>query len=145
MATPNEKLQGKYLQVEWVPDDGGATVLLDVYSRNFSVKQAAKDIDVSTRADVYANSEDILAGVPTRDVTIGGLDSDENTPDWDLIETGDSGTLKWYRRRKVTGMPVKSMTARVTGGGDFDSPHDGPNTWSLTFKGTSAITSGLVS
>lgn len=144
MATPNEKLLGRKMQVEWVPiTPAGATLMLDVYSRNFTVKEAPKEIDVSTRDDVYNETEDILNGVPARDVTVSGLDSDENTPDWDLIEIGDIGYLKWYRRRKTTGMPVKSMTA-VRTGKDFGSPHDTANDWTLNFKGKSAIASGTV-
>lgn len=147
MTTPNAKLLGKYLVVDWLPDGGTAPddlVTLTVYSRNFALKQASKDIDVTVRQDVLDNTEDILAGVPTRDVTISGLDSDEDTPDWDQIEIGDSGTLTWYRRGKASGKPRKSMTARCTGGGDLTSPHDNANDWSLTFKGTSAITTDVV-
>ncbi len=146
MPTPEEKLLGKKLIAEWLPEGGDPVddlITLTVYSRSFSVKQAAKDIDVTTRADVLAGEEDLLSGVPNRDITMGGLDSDVNAPDYDLIELGDKGTLTWYRRLKTTGMPKKSMLARLTGT-DFGSPHDNANDWSLAFKGLSVITTGTV-
>jgi len=143
-ATPNEKLLGRKLIVIWTPDIGDP-VTLTVYSRNFSFKQSPKEIDVSTRADLAANTEDIAAGVPSRELTIGGLDSDEDTPDYDLIDIGETGTIAWYRRGLAPGASYKYMTARVTGGPDLDSPYDNANTWSLTFKGTSAPAVGTVS
>lgn len=144
MATPNQKLLGKYLAIDCTPS-GGSLLTMQTYSRNFTVKEGAKDIDVTVRDDVLNNLEDIQAGVPSREITVSGLDSDEATPDWEAgLEVGDSVTLVWYRQGKTTGKPKRTCTARVTGK-DFGSPHDGANDWTITFKATSAITSGTVS
>ena len=142
MATPNDKLLGKYLVIDCTPT-GGSLITLQTYSRNFTVKESAKDIDVTTRDDVLNDFEDIQAGVPSREITVSGLDSDENTPDWETLEIGDECELIWYRRGKTTGKPKRTVTARVTSK-DFGSPHDGANDWTVTFKCISAIVTGTV-
>lgn len=146
MATPDEKLLGKYLNVTWQPADQIAPagmLTLTVYSRAFSLKQATTEIDVTVREDVLLGTTDRLAGVPDRDVTMGGLDSEVDAPDWDLVELGEIGTLTWYRRGTGTGMPKKSMIAVCTSN-TFNSPHDNANEWELNFKGKSAITTAVV-
>ena len=136
-ATPEAKLLGKTLVVEWTKE-GGTMMSLDIYSREFSVQQSPKEIDVSTRGDIAADTEDILAGVPSREITIGGLDSDEVSPDWETINIGDTGELVWYRQGKGVGKPVATVSATCTGS-EFGSPYDDANTWSITFKATTAI------
>lgn len=135
--TTNEKLLGKHLVVEWTKT-GGTMITLNTYSRNFTVKQAPKDIDVTVRDDVLAGTEDLLAGIPARDVTLSGLDSDELTPKWEAVDIGDVGVLQWYRQGKATGKQIATMTAVCTGS-DFGSPYDGANDWTVNFKGKSAI------
>jgi hypothetical protein len=142
MGTPNAKLLGKHLVVVWTPTVG-SPITLNTYSRNFQVKQVAKEIDTTTREDVLDDAEDNEPGVPSREITVSGLDSDENAPDWETIDIGDEGTLDWYRRGNTSGKPKKSISARCMES-NFGSPHDNANDWEVKFKGLSAITPSTV-
>ncbi len=67
------------------------------------------------REDIAANQKDKQADAPDRTAELSGLDTDENTPDWEALEIGDTGTLTWYRRGKVTGRPLRTCSATVSG------------------------------
>ncbi len=97
-----------------------------------------KRLTCRTRGDIAADTEDILAGVPSREISISGLDSDEVTPEWEAINIGDTGELVWYRQGVGVGKPIATISATCTGS-EFNSPYDDANDWTVTFKGTTAI------
>jgi hypothetical protein len=137
------KNMGKNLVVEWLPTGEVTPISIATKSRNFKASQKGNSIDVSVREDILAGQKDKQADAPDRTAELSGLDTDENAPDWEGVEVGDTGTLTWYRRGKVTGRPSRSCSATVTGS-DFGSPHDNANDWSISWDITSVITTGTV-
>lgn len=140
------KQHGKDLIVEWLPDGGTApadVLSIATKSRNFQVRQQGNSQDTSVREDIAAGASDSVAGAPTRNATLSGLDPAEDDPDWESLEIDDTGTLTWYRRGKTTGMPLKTAPARVSSS-EFGSPHDNANTWSLEWQLTGPITTDTV-
>ncbi len=140
MAT---KLHGKHLIVEYTPT-GGPMVSIATKSRNFKVSEKANRQDVSVREDILANFRDYLPDAPERTYTLAGLDTDVNAPDWQNVEVGDTGNLKYYRRGNTSGLPYKTVDVTCTSR-DLNSPHDTANDWQIEWSSTSAVTSGLVS
>jgi len=136
------KLLGKYLVVEWTPS-GGSMISIATKSRNFKYSAKGNSIDVSVREDIAAGTKDKLPDAPDRTAQLSGLDTDVNAPDWQTLEVGDTGTLKWYRRGNSSGMPYRSAAAKVSGV-DFNSPHDNANDWSIDWEITETPSSGTV-
>jgi len=139
MTTKN---QGKNLIVEYTKD-GGSMMSIATKSRNFKVSNKGNKTDVSVREDVLAGTRDYISDAPERTYTLSGLDTDVNAPDWETIEVGDTGTLKWYRRSNTSGRPYKTQAVTCTST-DFNSPHDNVNDWSIEWGGQGAVTSGVV-
>jgi hypothetical protein len=136
------KLHGKTMIVKFLPTGGTAPddeLTISANSRTFEVDEQANEIDVTVREDVAAGTKDYLTDAPDRTATLSGLDTDENAPDWDEIEVGDTGTLSWYRRGIGTGKPKRAATVRCTSR-KLGSPHDNANDWTIAFKLTSAVT-----
>jgi hypothetical protein len=143
MTTKNH---GKYLVVEFLPTGGVAgtdEIVLSAKSRNFKVSRKSAKQDVSVREDVLAGNKDFLLDAPETTISIGGLDTDVNAPEWEEIDIDDTGTLTWYRRGKVTGRPKKSCTVRCSSD-DSNYPFDNAVDWSRDFEATSTITAGTV-
>jgi hypothetical protein len=138
------KNMGKHLVVEWLPTGDVTPISIATKSRNFKVSQKANSIDTSVREDIEAGQKDKQPDAPERTAELTGLDTDENVPDWEAVEVGDTGTLTWYRRGKVTGRAKRSASATVTAS-DFGSPHDNANDWGINWDITTVITSGTVS
>ena len=138
-----QKLHGKLLIVEYTPT-GGSMVSIATKSRNFKVSEKANKTDVSVREDILANNRDYLPDAPERTYTLAGLDTAENAPDWQNVEVGDEGVLKYYRRSNTSGLPYKSQNVTCTSR-DLNSPHDTVNDWAIEWSGTGAVSSGLVS
>lgn len=136
------KLLGKSLIVEYTPT-GGSLVSIATKSRNFKVSEKANRLDVSVREDILANNRDYLADAPDRTYTLAGLDTDVNAPDWQNVEVGDTGNLKYYRRGNTGGMPYKTVDVTCTSR-DLNSPYDNANDWAIEWASTSAVTSGVV-
>jgi hypothetical protein len=137
------KLHGKHLVVEWLKTGEVTPISIATKSRNFKVSQKGNSIDTSVREDIEANEKDKQADAPDRTAELSGLDTDVNAPDWEAVEVGDTGTLTWYRRGKVTGRPLRTCSATVTGS-DFGSPHDNANDWTITWDITSTIETDTV-
>ncbi len=141
------KLHGKFTVVEFLPTGGTApddVITISAKSRNFEVDQKGNKIDTSVREDIVAGTRDFQIDAPERTATLAGLDTDENTPDWETIDVDDTGTLTWYRRGKGTGKPKKSATVRCLSS-KFGSPHDNANDWTIQFELTSVITAATQS
>jgi len=142
-----QKLFGKYLVVEWLPDGGTPGVdeiSIATKSRNFKYSAKANTQDVSVREDILAGTKDKEPDAPDRTAQLSGLDTDESAPDWEALEVGDVGILTWYRQGKSTGKPYKTAAAKVSGS-DFNSPHDNANDWTIDFEVTETPTGGTVS
>src|SRR6266496_3625419 len=136
------KEHGKNLIVEYTKD-GGTLVSIATKSRNFKDDEKPTETDVSVREDVLANTSDTITGQNVHTYSLSGLDTDENVPSWRAVEVGETGTLKYYRRGSGSGNEYKSQAVRCTGR-SFNSPYDNANDWNLDWKGTGAVSSGVV-
>jgi len=126
------KFKGTALYVDWLPSSGG-TIVLTAESRTFEVNQSANQIDVTVRSDT---AKAFLTDFPAISAKMAGLDTSGTATggtlfqNWERLNIGDLGTIRWGPEGTATNYRKESMPAIVKAK-NFASPYDGAVTWEL--------------
>ena len=130
---PTTKTHGKLTAIFW-KETGGSFVDLSGSSRQVTVSESSSEIDTTTRDDMIANTTSQLAGPPSRTVTLNGLDTTPaNSRTWHDSALGDTGTLLMYPLGTGSSKPYEYADG-VLLEQTYESPFDGPATWSLNWR-----------
>jgi len=126
------KYKGTALYVDWLPSTGG-TIVLTAESRTFETTESANTIDVTVRSDT---AKSFLTDFPAISVKMAGLDTSGTATggtaaqNWERLNIGDSGTLRWGPEGTATGYRKKTMPGIVKDK-NMASPYDGAVTWDI--------------